>query len=186
MAVCSNGHPNPDDSRFCLACGLQLSPGAPQGAPGADAGALPPPAWTPAPSEPPRGRPGWLIPVIIAGGLALLVIFGLVIRAASGGGTKTVRVEMTILGEDNCSIGLGYLDVPGSAVSIQADGEIVGMSTLSQYGDSGVLGCTFSTTVSDVPSDAALYTLTIGRRGDITNTRSELEGNGWTFEATLG
>lgn len=193
MAICANGHPNPDDSRFCLACGLQLATVADAaqgagalGAPGVGTTAMPPPSWTSAPTASPRSRPAWLIPVIVAGGLVVLVLVGLVIRAASGGGTTTVRVEMTIIGEDNCSIGLGYLDVPGSAVTIQADGELVGMSTLSEYGDSGYLGCTFATTVSDVPTGAATYTLTIGRRGDIKNTRSELEGNDWTFEASLG
>lgn len=185
MATCPNGHPNLEVARFCEVCGLQLgtSPTPDQvafGFPGQDAGLV-------FPGAPPSARKGWVLPVIIIGAVLGVVALGVVaLRLLASPSTTTVYVNVTILDIDGCDVGLGYYDVPGSTVSVLADGVFAGSARLSEIGDPGALGCTFSAWIPDVPTDASVYTMDGGDRGEITNTRSELEGNDWAFEASLG
>lgn len=207
-AICARGHANPDGSSFCTVCGLALGgpapaqPGpVPQSAPPATPQysptpgyVAPPPAYgTPAPggfpaavpSTPRTGFPWkW---VGIGVGIAVFVLgAAIVVTNAVGGGTRNVTVSFTVFGVDDCELGLGYFDVPGSSVTIEADGELAGIGTLTQFGDDVGYGCEFSAVVLDVPDDASLYSIEVGRRGVITNTRSELESNGWEFDLSLG
>lgn len=214
--VCARGHVNADTDAFCKSCGLALGspsappppatpapqPGAPAPQPGFGAqgysgpgfaapgyGAAPGMApGSPAPFGPPARTgmsSGRIIAItvgaVIAGlGALLLIVNNL------GGGTRTVAVNFTVYGVDNCEMGLGYIDVPGSAVTIEADGEFAGISSLSRFGDDVGYGCMFTASVADVPTDASVYSIEVGRRGVITNTQSELEGNGWAFDLSLG
>ncbi|NQW73626.1 MAG: hypothetical protein HQ453_12930 [Actinobacteria bacterium] len=98
----------------------------------------------------------------------------------------TVNITMTIYGTDGCSIGLGYLDVPGSIVVLSADGELVGTTMLSEYGTETYGGCEFDDAIPDVTTKASTYSLAIGSRGEISSSNSELKGNSWLFQATLG
>jgi hypothetical protein len=49
------------------------------------------------------------------------------------------------------------------------------------------LGCKFTAFISDVPSDAENYSVSMasGRRGTIYKTKSELLANDWTFYLSL-
>lgn len=182
MSACPQGHPNADDSRFCEQCGLQIAP--PTGTSGPSlTSALP---GTTAPAA--RKRRSWVIPVVI---LALLLVVGagyLVFRKAVPS-TTTVRISVTVYGESDCSafgMGLGYGDVPGSLMTVRADGATVGVGILEDYGEATYLGCVFEASVPDVPMDASIYSLETGRRGEISNTRAEMLANGWSFDASLG
>lgn len=182
MATCPQGHSNADDVRFCEKCGLQLAP------PPAVVGQVPQTVQPGMLAPVARKRKPWLIPVFIVGVLVLAGGGFLVFRKAVPN-TTTVPITVTIYGETECSsygLGLGYGDVPGSLMTVRADGIPVGVATLEEYGEFDGVGCVFQASVSDVPMDAAIYSMETGRRGEISSTRSEMEANGWSFDATLG
>jgi hypothetical protein len=189
MGVCANGHANAADARFCVICGLVVLP--PQAAGSAIPEGLSGPGqaggFVPGPSMPrAKQRKGWLIPVVIVGALAVVGILVVATGVLSGAKTTTVNVTMTIFGTDGCSIGLGYLDVPGSLVVLTADGQLAGSTVLSEYGNETYDGCEFDAAIPDVTTKASTYNLAIGSRGEISSSNAELKGNAWLFEATLG
>ncbi len=125
---------------------------------------------------------------IISGVLVLLVIGAVAINNASTPSITNVTVTETVLGQSCYNLSWGYGDIPGAQVVITADGAQVGFGSYPSVGIDNGSGCEFSTTVYDVPMDAANYSVAMasGRRGVIYNTQSELAGNDWTFSLTLG
>ena len=189
MATCMNGHANAPDARFCVVCGLAISSSGPVAAQGVSgpagfSGDLG--SGLGAPALRPKQRKGWVIPTVIVGLLAAAALVVFSTGVLSGSKTTTVNVTMTIFGTDGCSIGIGYLDVPGSVVVLTADGELVGSTMLSEYGTESYGGCEFDAVIPDVTTTASSYGLAIGSRGEIFSSNSELKGNSWLFQATLG
>jgi hypothetical protein len=81
MALCPNGHENPDGAKFCNECGAPMAPVA----------AVMPPAGPPPPpprSTPPPKRSFWKRPIGIAVivFVTLVVLGGIVGRVPSSGG----------------------------------------------------------------------------------------------------
>ena len=189
MATCMNGHANAPDAKFCVVCGLAVAATASVAAQKPPGLARPVPEFgsgfsAPVPQR--KRRKGWVIPSVIVGILAAATIIVLATGVLSGSKTTTVNITMTIYGTDGCSIGLGYLDVPGSIVVLSADGELVGTAMLSEYGTETYGGCEFDAAIPDVTTEASTYSLAIGSRGEISSSNSELKGNSWLFQATLG
>ena len=188
---CSAGHENAPESAFCTTCGLVMTStpqgGAlpSQGAPTTAFGSLPQYGSMPPPMPVARRRARWIIPVVI-GAVAAAVVLGIVIVNAAKPKPESVTVQMTVYGVYACDLGLGYFDVPGSVVTLSADGRLVGSGNLSAFGDDQGYGCMFSETIPAVPSDASAYSLQIGRRGTLTVSRSELAAANWIWSTSLG
>jgi len=127
----------------------------------------------------------WIVPVAIVGVVAVLAGAFFFLNREPATETLTVRL---LVSDDfsGCDLGLGYIDVGGSNVIVEADGEIVATGELPNFGDEDSLACVFETLLFDVPSDKDFYELTIGRRGTQDSTLAELEDSGWVWEATLG
>lgn len=145
-------------------------------------------------SPPPRNssRRWWIIGGIAVVAVALLGVL-LLRGGGSGGGilapdTETLTVTLDVYTDDfsGCDLGLGYFDVPGSLVIVEVDGEVVGTSELGNFGSDEGIYCQFTARVPNVPTDGALYEISVGRRGTGDVTKSELEANDWTYSATLG
>jgi hypothetical protein len=115
----------------------------------------------------------------------LLVGLFALISGESEPKTTTLSVTLLLIDEDGCDVGLGYFDVPGSAITVEGDGELVAFGQLDS-GSDDVFSCEFRGTVLNVPTDAISYTISVGRRGTKTYTRSELEANNWELEYSLG
>lgn len=205
MLACSNGHVNPNHTKFCETCGVVILDSSATAIPRAGLTSdelhaqaqqsspriLEDDALTSSSSNPfakltDPNRPNWLIPVVAISAVLILIGGFFAVKAITKAKPVTASVSMTLYGEDDCNISWGYMDVPGSAVTIEADGVPVGFGSLSRYGTSGLLGCTFKTTVGNIPSDAAIYSVTVGRRGTITNSQYELKSNNWEFDLSLG
>lgn len=80
----------------------------------------------------------------------------------------------------------GYSDIePGAQIVIKDEsGDIIATSRLERDPNSVVGGCTFIF-IAEVP-DARFYTFTLGRRGDITYSRDEIERMGWAPALGIG
>jgi len=192
--ACPEGHQNDVSSAFCVICGLAIgSNSSPASAPnvsGATASAEP--AWpypSPVPPTPAtsKRRPLlWLIPV------AALVVIGIVIAIVVNMGknsTRTVEVKMDLYQDsDPCSVGLGYIDIPGGSVVLEADGVTVASGSLSALGTDMGNYCEFTAYLPSVPTDKSIYSVSVGNlvRGSVTDTHQELESNGWRFDLSLG
>lgn len=119
------------------------------------------------------------------------------LTVSSGPVMHEVTVKMTVLGSSyryidggNCYSGLlGYNDVStGSSVTIKGgSGQLLGNGTLSNNGGSGSV-CHYISSISDIPGNQGFYSVIVGggRRGEITNSKSELAANNWTFDLSLG
>ena len=81
----------------------------------------------------------------------------------------------------------GYGDIgPGTPVTLKNEtGTIIGSTSLGS-GDGGGGSCTWTYVFPGVSTEFTYYTVTVGTRGDITNSKSEMEANGWTFATSLG
>ncbi len=80
----------------------------------------------------------------------------------------------------------GYSDLTGGAPVILRDehGTIIASTVLRDGQDMVV--CRFSFTLLDVPDTAKFYAITVGRRGEISESHDELAADGWEFGLTLG
>lgn len=118
--------------------------------------------------------------------LVFFIIF--IVNTSSKVTLVTVTVEMTIQGESCSNLSAGYADVPNGQVILMLDGKSVGFGTYSILGSSIGVGCQYTASIADVPSDGKNYSIAManGNRGTIYNTRSELEANEWTFSLSLG
>lgn len=100
----------------------------------------------------------------------------------------TLELDDAESAADNCVTSLGYDDIrEGASVTIKdQNGRILGSGSL----DAGVsyddASCTFDFTVADIREDQQQYSVEISHRGQITNSRSEMESNNWRFDLTLG
>ena len=196
LITCTNGHQSPDGSRFCLSCGLLLSDASSE----VNAPSLP--------NEPsvlgmsqsavldqtPRKRAGWVIPVVVLGGLIVLgvAVVGMV-NIASGSNPITqepqvtpLDVSLTVFNEDGCDFGWGYDDVPGSTVTVSVDGIPVAFDQLPRFGEDNVVFCDFKVSIPGVPTDGNIYEIEIGRRGKAVQSRAELIESNWSYSASLG
>ena len=123
--------------------------------------------------------------------LCVLALVGLAFAGYQATRPKvtTLSVTMSLFnGVDPCSVGLGYLDIPGATIVVEADGDLVGSGNLSQYGDEIGGACVFTAQIPNIPTDKSLYALTLGRssRGTLTSTQSELSAANWEWGVTLG
>jgi hypothetical protein len=96
------------------------------------------------------------------------------------------------LDPDGYCLGIGgYLDInAGAQVTVTNQSQtIIGTSQLGQgvpQGSSGVeTDCLFPFTVTGLPK-ASFYTFTVGHRGGVTYSASEMAAKGWTVSLTLG
>ena len=91
---------------------------------------MPPTMMPVQPVEPPRRSRAWILPVVL---VSVIAVIGLGVLAFQALKPKTTTVLVTLElynGTDGCNVGLGYNDVPGASVVIEADGVPVGASTL--------------------------------------------------------
>lgn len=90
----------------------------------------------------------------------------------------------------SCSGSGGYSDfAPGMNVVVKDEGgKIIGTSSTTpgpvpdEYAS---VTCVLEFTVEDLP-DAKFYSVEIGRRGDLTYSREELDDMGWNLSLSLG
>lgn len=109
-------------------------------------------------------------------------------QASASTGTTTVTALFEFTGESGSCYGSGgYSDIgPGTqAIVTDQNGEILGTSSLGA-GTSGTTACVFELSFSSIPTDRSFYSFEVGRRGKITQSRSEMESAGWRFEVNLG
>jgi len=102
--------------------------------------------------------------------------------------TQMVTVSLTVMNDlDGCDLPLGYFDIPGGQFELRADGQVVGFGSFPLNGMDLSFACKFTSTVFNVPDDAAVYSVALanGRRGTIYNTRDELAGKDWVFDLSL-
>ena len=127
-----------------------------------------------------------IVGVSIGVGGVLLAIIAFVL--ISGAVKTDITVNMTIIGESCSNITWGYLDIPGGTISLSVDGASVGSSSYGAYGTTTATGCQFSTVLAGVKENGSSYQVTSGNaiRGSITETKSQLSSDNWTFNLTLG
>jgi hypothetical protein len=192
---CSNGHDNPGGQRFCGQCGEVL--GAPSEP--ADAGDVAGDAEVAEPSRPGGLRrwtrwPRVLVPAVI--GLALLagVVIAIILSSSAGTPSHTIIGSLTLTDTDelwskgdDCQGSGGYDDIRTGAQVVVKDGSgrLLGTSSLLSGTASDSFSCDFAFFVDDVP-DADFYSVEVSHRGEITNSRKELEDNAWIVGLTLG
>jgi len=132
--------------------------------------------------------------------LAALLVVGCGAPAASAQPSLSREIHGTFRlsnGEEpdrteGCSGTGGYSDVRvGTDVVVRdAAGTIIGTSSLTVDADgpepagSGAYQCGFAFVVS-VP-ESAFYTVAVGKRGELTFSKAELEAKGWTVGFELG
>ena len=124
----------------------------------------------------------------IAIGVAVLIIIVGVFSKLSSNSTTDVTVNMTLVNQECSNVSWGYLDIPGGRVSLEVDGSQVSSSQYTRFGTTVFNGCRFTATLSGVKQNGRIYTLTSGNvlRGALTENKSELSGNDWTFDVSLG
>ena len=184
LITCQNGHPNNDGTNFCSVCGLAISAAVTtplQANQGHSTHTLSP---FPVAAQPAKNRT--LFYILIPVGLIVLVIAGVLIQKVNSPKTTTVKVTQFVYDDSGCNFSIGYGDVPGSQVLIEADGKIVGSSKLSEYGNEVGTACSFASYVDNVPMDAEFYSITIGSRGTLTASNADMILSNWDFDASLG
>lgn len=189
---CSNGHDNSEGQRFCGECGevLPVAPGDSTDIGDAEVAEVAEPSglrrWT--------RWPRVLVPAGV--GLALLAGIVVAIILSSGGGTTnhTIIGGLTLTDTDefwskgdDCQGSGGYDDIRTGAQVVVKDGsgKLLGTSSLLSGTASDSFSCDFAFFVDDVP-DADFYSVEVSHRGEITNSRKELEDNAWIVGLTLG
>ncbi len=82
----------------------------------------------------------------------------------------------------------GYADIREGADVIVKDGsgKIIAKSKLvDDKAGSSARGCAYTFEVADVPS-ADFYAVSVGRRGELTYSKSEMAAQGWKVSFSLG
>lgn len=95
---------------------------------------------------------------------------------------------VTVARNGSCSGNGGYSDIDQGAqiTARDEDSTLIGTATLSAGApNSGRTTCSFSFNFEELP-DADFYTFELGRRGDLTYSRAEMEQADWTLFFTLG
>lgn len=134
--------------------------------------------------------PGWAWALIGAAAVVLLGVGAVVAVGLARPQPQDIQVTMDLYTGNSsaCDVPLGYLDIPGAAMTLTADGAVVGTGFLSNYGTDMGFYCQFTGTFYDVPTDADYFSLALGNtsRGVVTNSKSELQSNDWRFGLSLG
>lgn len=149
---------------------------------------LAPQAAPPAPQYVPTKK---RLPVAAIVGITIAAIGALGVGAAAvvsaSNPMHDLTVELTVYSGDGCDLPFGYFDVPGAGVTVTVDDAVVARDVLPTTGDEDWgTSCTFSVNVGPVPADGTNYVLEIGDRGEVENSRDEVESNDWTMSASLG
>jgi hypothetical protein len=85
-----------------------------------------------------------------------------------------------------CEGNSGYSDIgAGTPVTLKDDTGKVLASTSLGTGTGSKSHCSFSFKFTGVP-EVAFYTVSVGRRGDITDSLADMKASGWTFSLTMG
>lgn len=104
--------------------------------------------------------------------------------------TPTDGLDSNVTNSNGSCFGTGgYQDLSaGTQVTLTDEAnDVIGSTSLDDGvpGDS-IYSCQFNFTFSTVAKKANFYSVEVGGRGKITNSASELAGNGWVFDLTLG
>lgn len=135
--------------------------------------------------------------------LATLVAAGLSLTACGGGAdaaeaTQTPKHDVTLEfawyydGSVTAMCqhrGGPYADINhGTPVTLKTgEGTTVGADALSEDSAEGRSGyCLWTVVFPDVPMDADFYSVEVGRRGEVTKSREDLEAANYTIQASLG
>lgn len=191
---CVNGHLVSSGIKFCTECGAAVNSGIidTQSTYQSNLNSVGTPTYSPGifvEASPVTSKVSNKKSLGILGGVLGAIVLLIIIGASVGSPTTTVQVNMTLKGEYDCSsISWGYYDVPGGAIELSMDGEIVGRGNYDSSGKYTVLGCQYTAYISEVPTDGDNYSIAFasGRRGVVYNSKSELESNAWTFDLSLG
>jgi hypothetical protein len=196
MKLCSTGHGNPDEAQFCQVCGLALAstpPVLPQPPAPSPTAAPPltghPPASMTSSSPQSSGNKVLLGAGIGVGAVLLLAVLVVIFVQLSKPAPEDVTVNLTLYnGADSCSVGLGYIDIPGATIIVETDDGVLHRGNLSSRGRDQGLSCLFTGTVFEVPANSSRYRISLGsdQRGDFNYTKSEMDSRNWTIDLTLG
>ncbi|MEV6607414.1 hypothetical protein [Kutzneria sp. NPDC051319] len=146
---------------------------------------------------------------IAVGALLLSVVWGLSqpkgpgpgalfqAAAGTGGTTSSAAATFTMLGtfklygtstgtSSMCHGSGGYSDIAdGAAVTVyDAAGKVTAVGAITQPSSLGVLGCTFSIVVPNVPNGEKFYQIEISHRGKVTVTADDAKAG--RVSLTLG
>jgi hypothetical protein len=130
-----------------------------------------------------------LIPIIGGAATFVLLLAGVIFYNATKVTYVNVEADMTLIGTECYDISWGFFDIPGGQVALKVDGVPIAYANYPSTGDSSAyLGCRFSTTFYDVPTNGSFYSfgLASGRRGTIDKSREEMVTDGWSFSVSLG
>lgn len=192
--VCTSGHAMSPGIRFCQFCGAPAA-GVPAVAaapsmPATPPGGLPPVQTfgfptTPPPPPPKSGR-SLFIGLAIAGVLVLGVIAVGLGSATQAPPTRNLSITYSVFGVDGCDLSWGYSDVPGSQVTVEMDGQIVATGTVPLYGTAVLQSCMYSMDLGPVRSDGDFYSVSIGRRGTLNYSQTDMNDQDWSLNLSLG
>jgi hypothetical protein len=196
---CAQGHELVRSNKFCEVCGGPEAGGVTT-PPAASNTFTPPPPPPTAPASlgganfaftpdvpaytPPKKNPKIIIGVVAA---ALILVIGFVINANRVQYTD-ISVSMNIYGENCYNLSWGYYDIPSAQIVLTVDGKPTAYASYPSVGIEGGSYCSFITTFTHVPMNGEYYSVAMasGRRGSVTNSRSEMESNDWDFSLSLG
>jgi hypothetical protein len=129
---------------------------------------------------------------LILGGFVLVAaVAGTLIFTLQGGHDRLLTIEYGLLdtdgGSDCSGGGGGYDDIaPGMPVTVSDEkGTIIASTSLPDEGEEFGVGCIWTMRVA-VPDDAAQYAIEGGRRGTVTYSHQELEGDHWKASISVG
>ena len=145
------------------------------------------------------------LPWIIVAAVVVLALVGLVAlqpwksSTSKGSGsaasatpspsTTTITGEFLLYDSDmySCNPSAGYSDIgSGTSVTLKNEaGTLIGSTSLGTGIGSGSF-CTWSYIFPGVSTDFTYYTVSVGRRGDLTQSKSEMVSNGWVLSTSLG
>lgn len=201
---CSIDHSTLVGLKFCIECGAPLG-GNTQIPQQSYSAPTPPPANGFAPPPPPQSAPyfdssvpyyepqpsffdKFKIPIIAGGSALLVLIAGIFVFAANRVTYTDVTVNLTLYDEYCYDLSWGYYDIQGGDVSLYIDGEYFGYENFPYYGTTSSSGCVFTTYFSNVPMNGSTYEVELndGDRGSIDNSQTELAGNDWEFDLSMG
>lgn len=113
---------------------------------------------------------------------------------------RTVTVTLSVTGPDvqvttthdatgdhtsACVLPPGFSDVPSTEVTVKDEtGKIVGAGQMAFGPKYSGPGCTSGTSIGPLP-DAPFYQLDLGRRGQFTYSKADLEAKDWKVALTL-
>lgn len=179
---CPDGHLNQVGQHFCGECGKPI------------AGDVAP---TAEPDGEPKAarrfvRPKVLIPIAV---LAIVAVVGIVLVTRDSAPERHSIIGILTLTDtdefwsegDPCAGSGGYDDIQeGAQVTVRdGEGHVLATSDLLEGVASSDYECDFPFAVPDVP-EARFYAVEISHRGEITNSRRDLERNDWFVGLTLG